>query len=67
MTDIRYIIEFNTFLVRKRDDSQKRSHAEQKLLGARLHVDLNDVEDGLIAARDIHDHSGFVPVSSTQH
>lgn len=64
MTDIRYVSEFETFLTRNRGDDGDSSGAERKLLGARLHVDLNDIADGQIAAEDMHGHSGFVPVAN---
>ena len=64
MTDIRYVSEFGTFLVRRRGHDGTSRGAEQKLLGARLHVDLADVADGQIGATDMHGHSGFVPVGS---
>ena len=64
MTDIRYVSEFGTFLVRRRGHHGTSRGAEQKLLGARLHVDLADVSDGQIGATDMHGHSGFVPVGS---
>lgn len=64
MSAIRYISRFNTFLVRQRGDTSRSSGAEQKLLGARLHVDPADVADGLIAAEDMHGHSGFVPLAA---
>ncbi len=64
MADIRYVSEFGTFLVRRRGHDGTSRGAEQKLLGARLHVDLADVADGQIGATDMHGHSGFVPVRS---
>ncbi len=69
MTTIRYISEFGTHLVRRRGDDGESSGAEQKLLGARLHVDPADIQQGMIAAQDLHGHTGFVPeasLSSTQ-
>ncbi len=64
MAVIRYVSEFGTFLVRRRGDDGDSTGAEQKLLGARLHVDPADVADGQIAATDMHGHSGFVPIGN---
>lgn len=64
MTDIRYISAINTFLVRNRGDDHRSAGAEQKLLGARLHVDPQDIVDGQVAAVDMHGHEGFVPLAS---
>ena len=33
-------------------------------MGARLHVEPNDVADGQISASDMHGHEGFVPLAN---
>lgn len=51
MTEIRYVREVGTFLARNRGDAPGSPGSVQKLLGARLHIDENDVVGAFDAGR----------------
>ncbi len=60
MTEIRYVREVGTFLARHRGAAPGSPGSVQKLLGARLHIDENDVVDGWVRATDVPDKDGKV-------
>ena len=60
MTDIRYVKDQGTFLVRHRGDDGGSTGSVQKLIGARLHVDAADNADGFVPATDMRDSDGEV-------
>ena len=68
MTDIRYVNDVETYIVRARGDSPGDTGSVRRLLGARLHVDVTDNVGGWVPADDMRDahgniRSGFVEAS----
>ena len=59
LTDIRYVKDDGTFLVRSCGDDADSSGARQMLLGARIHVDETQNVDGWVPARSVPDEDGI--------
>jgi len=70
MTQVRYVSEPSTYLVQAPGDDGDSAGAAQLLLGARLHVDPDGVQQGFLPARTVPDaegnsRQGFVEAART--